>query len=127
MLMRSILGCLLVLFLACSQSDTTSVRSYSEKPYLLDSGLETRQISFENPDGSRGNAGKASSNLGVGRKGAASRMGIPSGENVVLCDIEGMGTIRHIWIGGLRRPLIIEGWLYVRGGIIRSIPASNAL
>ena len=115
MLMRSIVGCLLVMLLACSQSDTTSVKNYSEKPYLLDSGLETRQISFENPDGARGNAGKASSNLGVGRKGAASRMGIPSGETVVLCDIEGMGTIRHIWIGGSKttidnRGMVVRAW-----------------
>jgi hypothetical protein len=63
----------------------------------LDTGLESRSISFENPTGARGEGGKAASNLGPGRKGAPART-VKPGETVTLCDIAGRGTIRHIWI-----------------------------
>lgn len=66
-------------------------------PYLLNTGLESRSISFENPLGARGEGGRAASNLGAGRKGAPART-IKPGETVTLCDIAGRGTIRHIWI-----------------------------
>jgi hypothetical protein len=66
-------------------------------PYLLDAAVESRSISFENPTGARGEGGKASSDLGTGRKGAPART-IKPGEAVTLCDIAGRGTIRHIWI-----------------------------
>jgi hypothetical protein len=59
--------------------------------------LVSRSISFENPTGAPGEGGKAASRLGPGRKGAPSRM-IQPGETVPLCDIEGPGTIRHIWL-----------------------------
>ena len=40
------------------------------QPYLLDTGLTSRSISFENPTGAPGQGGRAASNLGAGRKGA---------------------------------------------------------
>lgn len=67
------------------------------QPYLLDTGLVSRSISFENPTGAPGEGGKAASNLGVGRKGSPMRP-IKPGETLQLCDIEGPGTIRHIWL-----------------------------
>ena len=68
-----------------------------QQPYLLDTGLVSRSISFENPTGAPGEGGKAASTLGVGRKGAAHRY-VKPGETVQLADIEGPGTIRHIWM-----------------------------
>ena len=55
--------------------------------------VERRAITFENPTGARGAGGTAAG----GRKGAPSRMVAP-GERVVLADISGPGTIRHIWM-----------------------------
>jgi len=84
------------------------------QPYLLDTGLLSRSISFENPTGAAGEGGKAASNLGVGRKGAPSRS-IKPGETVLLCNIEGPGTIRHIWmttrpIPKNLRSLVLRAW-----------------
>ena len=67
------------------------------QPYQLDTGLISRSISFENPTGAPGEGGKASSNLGAGRKGAPAKT-IKPGETVQMCDIQGSGTIRHIWV-----------------------------
>jgi hypothetical protein len=83
-------------------------------PYLLDTGLISRSISFENPTGAPGEGGKAASNLGPGRKGAPAKQ-IQPGETVQLCDIEGPGTIRHIWITtarepGIQRAALIRAW-----------------
>jgi hypothetical protein len=75
------------------------------QPYVLDTGLLSRSISFENPTGAAGVGGQAASNLGAGRKGAPARQ-IRPGETVQLCDIEGPGTIRHIWITTDRSPLV---------------------
>ncbi|MGD0093500.1 MAG: glycoside hydrolase family 172 protein [Planctomycetota bacterium] len=74
------------------------------QPYLLDTGLASRSISFENPTGAPGEGGKAASNLGPGRKGAPCRT-IKPAETVQLCDIQGPGTIRHIWLTTERNPL----------------------
>lgn len=97
----------------------TAVRAQSppdvvRQPYLLDNGLVTRSISFENPTGEPGQGGKAASNLGPGRKGAPART-IKPGETVSLCDIAGPGTIRHIWVTTEHKPadlrsLVIRGW-----------------
>jgi hypothetical protein len=43
--------------------------------------------------------------LGPGRKGAPSRR-IEPGETVQLCDIQGPGTIRHIWLTTAREPVV---------------------
>lgn len=66
-------------------------------PAYIDPGLDSRSISFENPDGARGGGGKA----GHGRKGRPSYVCGP-GERLVLADIKGPGTIRHIWMTILR-------------------------
>lgn len=75
------------------------------QPYLLDTGLISRSISFENPTGAPGVGGQAASRLGPGRKGAPSRS-IQPGETVQLCDIQGSGTIRHIWMTTAREPIV---------------------
>jgi len=83
-------------------------------PYQLNAGLESRSISFENPTGAKGAGGKAASKLGVGRKGSPSRA-LQPGEEVPLCDIQGPGTIRHIWMTTDNGPenlrsLVIRAW-----------------
>ncbi|NQT26221.1 DUF2961 domain-containing protein [candidate division KSB1 bacterium] len=67
--------------------------------YDLNAPIESRSISFENPTGGKGSGGMTANHLGVGRKGFPSKT-IEPGETVVLCDIEGPGTIRHIWMTG---------------------------
>jgi len=84
------------------------------QPYQLNTGLVSRSISFENPSGAPGEAGKAASNLGVGRKGMPAKT-INPGQSVQLCDIEGPGTIRHIWVTCHHDPLalrsfVLRGW-----------------
>ncbi len=84
------------------------------KPYDLDTGMTSRSISFENPTGAPGQGGKAASRLGVGRKGRPARA-IKPGETVQLCDIEGPGAIRHIWMttrpnAKSLRSLVIRAW-----------------
>ena len=59
----------------------------------IDTTLDSRAITFENPTGARGAGGTAHG----GRKGAPSRR-IRRGERVVLADIEGPGTINHLWL-----------------------------
>lgn len=59
----------------------------------IDTRLDSRSISFENPSGARGAGGQA---LG-GRKGSPMRVVAP-GERVTLADIEGPGIVRHIWM-----------------------------
>ena len=84
------------------------------QPYQLNTGLVSRSISFENPTGAPGEGGKAASNLGVGRKGSPAKP-IRPGETLQLCDIEGPGTIRHIWVTTDRSPqnlrtLVLRAW-----------------
>src|SRR5262245_18156289 len=62
-------------------------------PSRIDLELDSRAVSFENPTGARGAGGTAHG----GRKGAPSRR-IEAGERVVLADLEGPGTIRHLWL-----------------------------
>jgi hypothetical protein len=62
-------------------------------PSTIDTSLDSRAATFENPTGQRG-AGGASRE---GRKGAPSKR-LASGERVVLADIEGPGVLRHIWM-----------------------------
>ena len=62
-------------------------------PAHIDLTLDSRAITFENPTGARGAGGAA---LG-GRKGSPARELAP-GETVVLADLEGPGTIRHVWM-----------------------------
>jgi hypothetical protein len=76
--------------------------------FLLPKDLESRAISFENPTGGKGIGGQAASNLGPGRKGAAFRE-IKAGETIELCDIEGPGMIRHVWMTFRKRPHRLRG------------------
>jgi hypothetical protein len=62
-------------------------------PSYIDLDLDSRAVTFENPSGERGAGGTEHG----GRKGAPSRR-IEPGERVVLADLEGPGTIRHIWL-----------------------------
>ena len=77
----------------------------------IDTRLDSRAITFENPTGARG-AGGASFG---GRKGEPQRL-LQPGETVQLANIEGPGTIRHIWMTfppappEVMRGLWIEAW-----------------
>ena len=62
-------------------------------PAVIDTSLDSRAVTFENPTGARGAGGSTHG----GRKGAPSRRSQP-GERVVLADIDGPGIIRHIWM-----------------------------
>ncbi len=66
--------------------------SFSD-PSIVDTRLDSRAVTFENPTGARGAGGTA----GRGRKGAPSRR-LEPGERVVIADLDGPGTIRHIWM-----------------------------
>ncbi len=55
--------------------------------------LDSRAISFENITGERGVGGQVAN----GRKGMPQRI-IKQGETVVIADVEGPATIRHIWM-----------------------------
>jgi hypothetical protein len=103
---------LFVVMLGCISCQRTA--DIVSEPYLLDTGLVSRSICFENPTGAPGEGGKAASKLGVGRKGAPS-ISLKAGQEVQLCDIEGPGTIRHIWMTTRRDPLnlrslVIRAW-----------------
>ena len=84
-----------------------------QEPYRLDTGLESRTISFENPTGGRGAAGMTASKLGSGRKGAPS-IDFKAGETVTLCDIAGPGTLRHLWITTQQEPEMLRA-IVIRG------------
>lgn len=60
---------------------------------MPDAPLQTRWYTFENRDGAKGAAAKER----FGRKGAPAT-GLPKGASLVLTDIQGSGTIRHIWM-----------------------------
>lgn len=62
-------------------------------PAHIDPSLDSRAVTFENPTGARGAGGRAHG----GRKGAPNRR-LQPGERVVLADLEGPGTVRHIWM-----------------------------
>ena len=85
-----------------------------QSPFLLGSKVESRSISFENPTGEKGGGGKAASHLGVGRKGRPAK-DLEAGEAVTLCDVEGPGTIRHIWVTTQGEPvnlrsMVVRAW-----------------
>lgn len=80
------------------------------EPYLITPGIVSRSISFENPTGAPGAGGQASSPLGQGRKGSAVRH-VQAGETLLLADIAGPGTIRHIWLTTHDKPHLLRGSL----------------
>lgn len=59
---------------------------------------KSRAINAENPTGEKGKGGMAASHLGKSRKGSPCLTNIEPGEEVLLADIEGAGTITHIWM-----------------------------
>jgi hypothetical protein len=93
-----LLFCFFLLFLVC-QPVKESGNNSEHFLYDLNTVVESRSISFENPAGARGEGGRAASHLGVGRKGFPAKS-IEPGEVVTLCDIKGSGIIRHIWMTG---------------------------
>ena len=62
-------------------------------PSRIDLNLDCRAVTFENPTGERGGGGKAAR----GRKGAPAKR-VQPGERVVLADLRGPGTVRHVWL-----------------------------
>jgi hypothetical protein len=68
------------------------------KELFTRNNIVSRAINAENRTGMPGEGGKASSALGVGRKGSPCLKDIKSGETETLAYIEGCGIIRHIWI-----------------------------
>ncbi len=70
-----------------------------DDPSRIDTNLDSRSISFENPTGARSAGGTAAG----GRKGAPNRR-IAAGEKVVLADIAGPGRVRHIWMTFMAAP-----------------------
>lgn len=93
---------ILSIFILNSCSSNKDISDSKGKLYDLETDVKSRSISFENPTGEPGQGGQKESNLGVGRKGFPSKE-IAAGETVVLCDIEGSGSISHIWMtGGFR-------------------------
>ncbi|MBN1291832.1 MAG: DUF2961 domain-containing protein [Candidatus Latescibacteria bacterium] len=98
----------MIIAVSCQPATESTQRNQSamdlvNKPYELDTGLVSRSISFESPTGAPGAGGQSASHLGVGRKGSPMRM-VKSDSMFVLCDIEGPGTIRHIWMTTSRDP-----------------------
>lgn len=82
--------------------------AFFSDPYAIPKRLVSRAASFENPTGAPGRGGTESSPLGAGRKGSAVRH-VHDGETVVLADIEGRGSIRHIWITTHDKPRLLRG------------------
>ncbi len=112
------LGVMLLMFAGAScksmQGASGKTGDLISEPYMLDTGLESRSICFENPSGAPGEGGKTASKLGVGRKGSPA-ITLTAGQEVQLCDIQGPGTIRHIWMTTSNNPmnlrsLVIRGW-----------------
>ena len=96
----------IIIFSGCTVG--SDYQSYVDAPYILNVPVESRSISFENPKGAKGQAARAASNLGVGRKGAPARW-INPGQTVTLCDIKGPGVIRHIWMTTHDKPKSLLG------------------
>ena len=72
-------------------------------------GVVSRSISFENPTGEPGQGGTAEGDTGVGRKGSPKKILMP-GQEIQLCDIQGRGVIRHIWMTlDATRPAVWKG------------------
>lgn len=77
-----------------SQNEGTSFIPH--EPYHLLS-LQSRAVTRENPGGEKGKAclDKGNGNM---RKGQPAFRKISPGETKILCDIEGSGIVRHIWM-----------------------------
>ncbi|MBD3290092.1 DUF2961 domain-containing protein [candidate division KSB1 bacterium] len=92
-------------------SGTFAQTNQTLKIYDINTPVESRSVSAENPTGEPGSGGKAvNEDIGPGRKGAPNRA-IPAGETVVLFDIKQAGTIRHIW---MTAPFLNYDWLKIK-------------
>lgn len=98
-LVRGIMYVSILLFSVIISSCVNDQSTSTDLLYDLGTGIESRSASFENPTGEPGEGGKTASNLGVGRKGFPAKL-VEPGETVTLCEVEGSGTIRHIWMTG---------------------------
>jgi hypothetical protein len=85
--------------LSCGAPELEVVVSEIWYPAFIDPSMDCRAATFENPTGERGRGGIAHG----GRKGAPSRR-LAAGERVVLADVTGPGTIRHVWMTFLPGP-----------------------
>ncbi|MBE3143130.1 MAG: DUF2961 domain-containing protein [Planctomycetes bacterium] len=83
------------------------------KLYEIEVPVESRSISFENPTGEKGKGGMTKSKIGVGRKGLPSKEFRP-GQTYTLCDINGPGVIRHIWVTVRKNVETLQG-IVIRG------------
>ncbi|HLA41066.1 MAG TPA: glycoside hydrolase family 172 protein [Candidatus Glassbacteria bacterium] len=80
------------------------VLAAAQELFVVPEGVHTRWISFENPDGAKGQGGTANQ----GRKGAPARP-VPAGQKLTLAEIEGPGVIRRIWITVRGEPTNLRG------------------
>jgi hypothetical protein len=80
----------------CLRSSAQNILGGLPEPFRF-TDLQSRSVTQENPTGGKGIAGKGRGN-GNQRKGAPAYRDIEPGETKTLCDIEGNGMIRHIWI-----------------------------
>lgn len=84
----------------------------------IGAGLQSRSITAENPDGSKGGGGRSSSDLGPGRKGRPC-LTLAQGAETELADIHGAGAITHLWftlpdhtdaVGFVLRDLVLRAY-----------------
>ena len=108
-----LLSVLSILPAGCGKSLVVSEEDIVSKPYLVNTPLESRSISFENPTGAKGKGGMAASRIGVGRKGAA-LTNIDPGQTVTLCDVQGPAVIRRMWVTLPAKPENLLGFV-IRG------------
>lgn len=81
-----------VVLSCCSLLASGNVRAQMDPLYKMQEDVQSRWISFENPDGIKGAGGIANK----GAKGAAFNA-IPAGKEVVLMDVDGAGVIHRMW------------------------------
>src|SRR5688572_30307819 len=85
---------------AASNSAPSSAHNYFDavlNPSFVDERIDCRSITPENPTGERGAGSRSIREYGVRKGGNVARV-IAPGEKVVLADIKGPGTVRHIWM-----------------------------
>ena len=82
-------------------------------PYVF-TKLESRAVTQENPTGAKGLGGK-DKGIGNCRKGAPAFRNVAAGETKTLCNIEGPGMVRHIWMTfsdpAQRTPEHLRSWI----------------
>ena len=78
------------------------------QPYQLNTGLVSRSISFENPTGRPAKAGKRPVRWALVAR-ACPRKRSNRVQTMQLCDIQGPGTIRHIWLTTHHHPAALRG------------------